>query len=248
MHEKGLESCHLRTLKGSGNYLKNQVRKNLAKTVLGLIFFFLIFAAASLHILHSLKLAMVDEAGLLVSLIPLVASYFYLRRYRIYGGGLEGEEQVVKLLRSKLSDDYFLINDLCLRNGVGDIDHVVLGPNGVFVLETKNWSGKITCDGDEWSRVGKKNFKGSPSRQVKRNVSQIKHLIDSSQTFGTMGIRVEGILVFTNSRSDLHLNNPTVEIVRLPQLPQHITKNANSNHYSDQLLEEIGKEILKQKR
>jgi hypothetical protein len=40
-----------------------------------------------------------------------------------------------------LSDDYYLLNDLYLRDGGGDIDHIVLGPNGVFVLETKNWSG-----------------------------------------------------------------------------------------------------------
>jgi hypothetical protein len=238
----------MRTMKGSGNYLKNQVRKNLAKTVLCLILFFLIFAVASLHVLLSLKLSIIDEAGLLVSLVPLVASYFYLRRYRIYGGGFEGEKQVVKLLRNTLSDDYFLINDLSLRNGGGDIDHVVLGPNSVFVLETKNWSGKITCNGDEWTRVGKQNFKGSPSRQLKRNVAQVKNVINSSQTLGTMSIHVEGILIFANNRADLHLNNPTVLIVRLPQLPQHITRNANSHHYSQQLLEDIGKEILKQKR
>ena len=79
--------------------------------------------------------------------------------------------------------------------GGGDIDHVVLGPNGIFVLETKNWIGPITCNGDLWQRSGKQNFKGSPSRQVKRNASTIKHIIDSSSVFRSYSIDVEGIVV-----------------------------------------------------
>ncbi len=238
----------MRKMKGSSNYLKNQVRKNLAKAILCLVLFGLIFFALSLRVLFTLSLSIFEEAGLLVSLVPLAAFYFYLRKYRIYSGGWEGEKQVAKLLSSKLSDDYILINDLYLHNGYGDIDHVVLGPSGIFVLETKNWSGNITCNGDEWQRAGKRNFKGSPSRQVKRNTAKIKHVIDSSQAFRSLGTWVEGIVVFTNNRASLHLNNPTVSILKLPQLPNYITTHASSSNYSRQQLEAIGKEILKQKR
>ena len=170
-------------MKGSGNYLKNQVRKNLAKATVCLLLFFLIFSALSLHVLLTFSLGIFELAGFLISLIPLVAFYYFLRKYRIYGGGWEGEKRVIKLLGSKLSDDYILLNDLYLRGGGGDIDHVVLGPNGIFVLETKNWSGNISCNGDFWQRSGKQNFNGSPSQQVKRNVATIKHIIDSSQAF-----------------------------------------------------------------
>ena len=238
----------MRKMKGSGNYLKNQVRKNLAKAVLCLLIFGLIFIASSLQALFKLSLSFFVEAGLLISLVPLVGFYFYLRKYHIYGGGWEGEKQVIKLLSNKLSDDYILLNDLYLQGGGGDIDHVVLGPNGIFVLETKNWSGNITCNGDLWQRSGKQNFKGSPSRQVKRNASTIKNIIDSSPAFRPLGIYVEGIVVFTNNHAALHLNNPTVAIVKLSQLPNQIATNRSSSNYSRQQLEAIGKEILKQKR
>src|SRR5208283_5548381 len=148
----------MRKMKGSSNYLKNQVRKNLAKAVLCIALFFLILFTLSLRVLLTLSLSILEAAGLLVSLVPLAAFYFYLRKYRIYNAGWEGEKQVVKLLSSKLSDDYLLINDLYLHDG-GDIDHVVLAPSGVFVLETKKWSGDITCNGDAWQRVGKRSFK-----------------------------------------------------------------------------------------
>ena len=96
-----------------------------------------------------------------------------------------------------------------------------------------------------WQRAGKRNFKGSPSLQVKRNAAKIKHIIDSSQALRSLGVYVEGIVVFTNNHATLHLNNPTVLILKLPQLPSHITTHGNSGRYSRQQLEAIGKEILK---
>src|SRR5208283_4612133 len=237
----------MRKMKGSSNYLKNQVRKNLAKAVLCIALFTVILFALSLRVLLTLSLSIFEAAGLLASLVPLAAFYFYLRKYRIYNAGWEGEKQEAKLLSSKLSDDYLLINDLYLHNGGGDIDHVLLAPSGIFVLETKNWSGDITCNGDMWQRAGKGNFKGSPSLQVKRNAAKIKNLIDSSQAFRSLGVWVEGIVVFTNNHATFHLNNPTVLILKLPQLPSHITTHRSPNNFARQQIEAIGKEILRQK-
>jgi hypothetical protein len=235
-------------MKGSNNYLKNQVRKNLAKAALCLIVFGSIFVALTLRIFLTVNFDIFETIGFLLSIVPLPGFYFYLRKYRIYGGGWEGEKKVVQLLSSKLSDDYTLINDLCIHNGRGDIDHVVLGPNGIFVLETKNWSGDITCVGDDWQRVGRRTFKSSPSRQVKRNAARIRRIIDSSQSFRAMNVMVEGIVVFTNNRANLRLNSPTVPILRLPQLTNYLITHVNSGSLSGQQLGAIGKEIIKQKR
>ncbi len=237
----------MRKMKGSGSYLRNQVRKNLAKAALCLFLFFLIVFIVGFIAVSSFSLSILDAVGLLTSLAPLVAFYYYLHKYRVYSGGWAGEKQVTKLLCSKLNDDYFLLNDMHFRGGGGDIDHVVLGPNGVFVLETKNWSGETTCRGDEWRRTGKPNFKGSPSMQVKRNVAKIKRIIDSSQSMRTPDVWVEGIVVFTNSRATLHVNNPTVTILKLPELANHIISQKSAVAFSRVQLETIGKEILKQK-
>lgn len=236
----------MRKLKGSGNYLKSQTWKNFAKASVSLIIFGLLFFALSLKVLATLELTVFEVVGFLISLVPLGAFYFFLRRYRIYRGGSEGEKRVDELLNSKLSDDFYLINDLYLRDGGGDIDHIVFGPNGVFVLETKNWRGKITCQGDEWHRQNRK-LQGSPSMQVKRNAAKIERIINSSP-FRTLGIQVEGLVVFTNNRAQLHLNNPTVPIMKLNQLPSHLTTHKTQNRYTSQQLEAIVKEILKHKR
>ena len=199
------------------------------------------------RILSTLQIGFFEEAGFVFLIAPLVAFYFYLRKYHIYNGGWQGEKQVAKLLTNTLSDDYYLINDLYLREGGGDIDHIVLGPNGVFVLETKNWSGSISCNGDEWQRAGKRNFSGSPSRQVKRNAAKIKQIIDNSPNLRPLGIWVEGIVVLTNNHANLHVNNSTVPILKLPQLPNHITAHRSSRSFSREQLEAIGKEIAQAK-
>jgi Nuclease-related domain len=46
---------------------------------------------------------------------------------------------------AKLSDDFCVINDLATSNG--NIDHVVVGPTGVFILDTKSWRGVVEADG-----------------------------------------------------------------------------------------------------
>jgi hypothetical protein len=90
-------------------------------------------------------------------------------------------------------------------------------------LETKNWSGSISFSGDEWQRVGKRNFSGSPSRQVRRNASKIQQLINNSPNLRGFNVWVESVVVFTNKYANLHVSNPTVTVLRLPHLPSHIT-------------------------
>jgi hypothetical protein len=237
----------MRKIKGSGSYLKNQVRKNLAKAGLSAILFAASFALLIYIILSTLQFGILEIAGLVFFLAPLAAFYFYLCKYNIYKGGWQGEKQVVNLLMHTLRDDYFLLNDIYLRDGGGDIDHIVLGSNGVFVLETKNWNGNISCNGDEWHRPGKRNFSGSPSRQVKRNAAKIQQIIDGNPNLRSWGIWVEGIVVLTNKHAKLQVNNPTVTILKLPQLPNYLTTYRNSKNFSPEQLEAIGKEIVKQK-
>jgi hypothetical protein len=83
--------------------------------------------------------------------------------------GAIAELKMIDLL-SKLPDSYYVLNDVTLKlpdsvNFDGDwlssaqIDHLVIGPAGVFVVEVKNWSKKFVEDGDFFN----------PFQQVKRH-------------------------------------------------------------------------------
>ena len=62
-----------------------------------------------------------------------------------YFKGARGEETVAALLAS-LPADYHVFHDVAC-GAAGGIDHVVVGPKGLFVIETKCWSGKVTLEG-----------------------------------------------------------------------------------------------------
>lgn len=235
----------MRKLKGSGSYLRNQTLKNFAKASICLFIFAIIFVASGIRLLSTFRLDSIEGASLLLSLIPLIGGYFYLNKYRTYYGGWEGERRVTKLLKSTLNDDYCLINEVCLDRK-GDLDHLLLGPNGIFVIETKNWRGKITCHGDDWQRQDHRKFTGSPSRQVKNNVNKIKRLLETQPNLRNHGIWVEPIVVFTNNNSQLNINKPTVTILKLSELPSHIINYKNYNPYTIKQIQQITKQVTKQ--
>ncbi len=63
---------------------------------------------------------------------------------KTWRSGASGEILVGNLLRN-FPETYYVINDL--KTEYGNLDHVVVGPTGVFVLDTKNCRGVVTADG-----------------------------------------------------------------------------------------------------
>jgi Nuclease-related domain len=61
------------------------------------------------------------------------------REERDWGIGADGEEEVARRLR-KLGDGWHVIHSVPVGEKGTDIDHVVIGPSGVFTLNTKNHS------------------------------------------------------------------------------------------------------------
>jgi hypothetical protein len=55
--------------------------------------------------------------------------------------GADGEEEVAWRLR-KLGPEWHVIHSVPVGDKGSDIDHVVIGPSGVFTINTKNHSGK----------------------------------------------------------------------------------------------------------
>jgi hypothetical protein len=58
---------------------------------------------------------------------------------RAWRVGADGEEEVARRLR-KLPDDWHVIHAIPVGDRDSDIDHLVIGPAGVFTLNTKNHS------------------------------------------------------------------------------------------------------------
>lgn len=83
-------------------------------------------------------------ALLLVSLVSVAVCWRNgVRRVASFFVGARGEERVASLL-SALPETYHVFHDF-VADGA-HVDHVVVGPAGVFSIETKNWQGKVTID------------------------------------------------------------------------------------------------------
>lgn len=70
--------------------------------------------------------------------------------------GAKAEQAVAEALL-ELPDEYYVFHDLEFAGF--NIDHVVLGPNGIFLVETKSQKGNITQENDVLLRNGRKFFK-----------------------------------------------------------------------------------------
>ncbi len=95
--------------------------------------------------------------------------------------GIVGEWQVRFRLGKTIPNQYYVVNDyqVKLENGSMQIDHMVINQYGVFVIETKNYSGRIYGNESQtkWTQVlayGKvKNILYNP---IMQNGMHIKHL------------------------------------------------------------------------
>jgi len=232
----------MRKIGAANNYLKNQSRKYLSRAILSFLLFSVILILTGYHVIFQTQnIGLIDGIGFVIAIIWLLVFQYYQRKYYTYKGGRQGEKAVINALTNSLSDEYYLINGAYLNGRGGDIDHIVLGPSGIYVLETKNWSGKIICYGDQWQRPGKK-VKNSPSLQVKHNTQKVKKIVDASPAFRGFKVWVEGLLVFTNTYADLCLSNPTVTVLKLQQLHSYI-KNQKNNHLTKEQIQKIVNQI-----
>src|SRR5256712_11023853 len=125
--------------------------------------------------------------------------------------GLEGEQSVASEL-SYLGDEFFLLNDAMLPGAKGNIDHVLVGPTGVFVFETKNYSGKYVCYGDRLFLQGRRQKYDvkSVSVQAKNNANTLGGLLHSSG----FTVYVNTVIVFTRPAVQLWLPRPTVPVLK----------------------------------
>ena len=70
--------------------------------------------------------------------------------------GAEGEEQTATILAPLTRDGFVVLHDRRPPGSRGNIDHIVIGPPGVFVVETKSYAGKLEIRGSEVRVAGRR--------------------------------------------------------------------------------------------
>ena len=160
-----------------------------------------------------------------------------LRHVERYFKGARGEERVAGILQ-KLPDGYHVFNDFvaCGKH----VDHVVVGPGGVFAVETKFWRGKVTVEEGRILLDGQLPDR-SPVAQAGREAVLVRNALSAagwkgdvtpvltfaSDTFATHRANIKGTIVmnanelkesFTSDRVTI----PPAELERLVRLMENL--------------------------
>lgn len=211
----------MRLLKPSGNYLKKKATRNLTMGILCLAIFLVLFATSLDVIPLYIEAGRYTTARGIALGLFIVGGYYFLLQYLTYRAGIIGEQKVTRILSATLSDDYSIFNDVMLKSiSGGNIDHIVVGPTGIFVIETKNYKGKISYYGDNWEGVGRR----SPSRQARINAMRIKKILASSASLKSKPFWIQGVVVLADHRAEITERRPPehVKVTRIDGLADYI--------------------------
>jgi hypothetical protein len=71
---------------------------------------------------------------------------------RSWQRGAQGERRTARLLDRLVRDGYVVFHDLAVPGSPANVDHLVIGPSGVFVIDSKQWTGSVhqSPDGLAW--------------------------------------------------------------------------------------------------
>jgi hypothetical protein len=71
---------------------------------------------------------------------------------RTWQRGAHGERHTARLLDRLTRDGYVVFHDLAVPDSAANVDHLVIGPSGVFVIDSKQWTGSVQqgADGLVW--------------------------------------------------------------------------------------------------
>lgn len=115
---------------------------------------------------------------LLILLIPVIVGY-----YKPHISGWWGEKKVSTLLSMLRIDYYTVYNNVLVQidGKSSQIDHVIVSPFGVFVIETKNYKGWIygSLNSDYWTQNiwGHKERLYNPVLQNKGHIAALKKVL-----------------------------------------------------------------------
>ena len=124
--------------------------------------------------------------------------------------GIAGEQRVAVELGQVLGDEWVLFHGY--RNRRGEIDHLLLGPRGLFAIEVKYRNATVYIDGDEWrydkfdqwgnhvesGRIEDKTGR-SPSMQVNDSADELHRFLATRRE----DVTITRIVILNHARSKI---------------------------------------------
>ena len=129
--------------------------------------------------------------------------------------GVSGESQVQQALKELEPLGYRVINDVDM--GRGNVDHVVVGPTGVFAIETKNRGGRVVSEEGRLVNRWDEEHASQAVREAMwvRDRARVRFVV--------------ALLVYPSAKVEADvLRLPNVTVLSLPRLNGEITSQRRS--------------------
>ena len=134
------------------------------------------------------------------------------------------------------------INNLVIVDDNGkshQIDHIEIRKNGIFCIETKNYSGLIfgSEKDEKWTqclRNGKKNYFYNPIKQNNSHIFYLKNILKKKYN-------INSLIVFTQNNADkIDINN----VINLCNLKNYLNNFNDGTNYTNEEMNYIYDEII----
>ena len=128
-----------------------------------------------------MELSIIIIISVILFLIVIIKNLFSDTSTRI---GRRGEEYINSIIQNKLPNKkYRLLYNVTLQvgNSTTQIDHIIISVRGVFVIETKTWTGWIlgTPQKNEWKQIIYQNtyYHSNPIKQNNYHIKVLQKLL-----------------------------------------------------------------------
>lgn len=171
-----------------------------------------------------------------IVIIAIIAPY-----YRAKKKGNEGEKVIAKILGKNIPDKQFVINNFLFIDKSGksrQIDHIYINEYGIWVIETKNYSGTIygTENQREWTQVynyGRNNYKFyNPIKQNFTHIYCLSELLDVKNIFHNVVVFI-GNADLSKITSKCVYNKFDIVNIKTQQSNIHLTNEQMKVYYNN---------------
>ena len=153
--------------------------------------------------------------------------------------GAAGENIVAQKLKD-FPEDFCIINGL--TTPFGDLDHVVVGPTGVYILDTKNWKGVVAADGKGELLL---NGKMTDKPMVKPFVIRMMNVKEKIKMLCNLDAYFKAVLVFPIARIDARWGETgKANCIREDQLWSYIVENEITSKLDKKAIESLAQAFL----
>ncbi len=174
-----------------------------------------------------------------ISFISLLVG-FVLSQVGIYFGNRWGrrprvDERITAALKG-LTKDYTLYNFLT------PVNHLLVGPAGVWIIEAYYQRGTIVYEGNKWKQKGggvllgylkifAQEGLGRPELDVKTDTDSLAEALKKAFGEGQEIPPIHAALVFTDARAEVKADDAPVPTIKIEQLKELIRKTAKQNPF-----------------